>query len=189
MSFNKLNFIAPLNTGDKILRIRNSSNNTVYMIKESTATLKVVTKYIYIKQSFDANMIILDFSSNDEALAASILLRNALDQLSINIGVSVDGNKGSGWKKNNSSTGSEIFEIGFNPSSNSTLGIDYTFNVSAPINNVIGFYVDGILIDNNVTNFFTYVPSSTSPTVFVWKSSATFILETSDVITILYTIA
>lgn len=188
MAFNKLNFIAPLNTGDKILKIRNSSNRVVHMIKESTASVKTVTKFIHIKQSFDSNIIILDFSSADEATEAAVLLRSALDELSSNIGVSIDGNKGSGWKQQQQSGGgSTIYQIGFNPASNSTIGVDYTFTVNAPINTVIGFYVDGILIDNNVNEFYTFIPSSASPTIFVWKSSATFALATTDVITISYT--
>lgn len=97
MGFSKLNFIVPLNVGDRILKIRNSNGVVEHIIRESTATIKNSTKYVYLKQSGESTVITLEFMDTAEALEATALLRVALDQLGVNLGVNNSGNIGSGW--------------------------------------------------------------------------------------------
>lgn len=101
MGFSKLNFIVPLNSGDKFLKIRNSDGAVEHLIRESTATTKTSTKYLYLKQSGESNLITLEFMDTAEALEANSLLRAALDQLGVNLGVNNSGNTGSGWSNTN----------------------------------------------------------------------------------------
>lgn len=104
MGFSKLNFIVPLNNGDKVLKIRNAEGVTAHIIRESTATTKTSSKYVYLKQSGESNVITLDFMDATEATEALVLLRTALDLLGVNLGVNNSGNTGSGWDSNNSHT-------------------------------------------------------------------------------------
>ncbi len=97
MGFSKLNFIVPLNVGDKILKIRNTNGVVEHIIRESTATIKTSSKYVYLKQSGESNIISLEFMDTTEALAATALLRTALDLLGVNLGINNTGNTGSGW--------------------------------------------------------------------------------------------
>lgn len=102
MAYNQFNFITPLTSTDKILKINNDKGSIMFLIRESTSTVKHIGNLVYLKQSGDANVIILDFSEESEAYNASNLLRTALDKLSKNLNINQSGNSGSGWNNYNS---------------------------------------------------------------------------------------
>lgn len=321
MAFSKLNFITPINAGDKVIRVKNINGLMVHIIKESTATTYTKGSYLYLKQSAESNVITLDFSSEQEAKECLILLRTALATISNNTGINVYGNSGSGqgpstpiiptssfcdclecdrhvvlltdiWTQSNQipynapiltsgvvqilndiqlnyisdnkfsivsfidiippyfgdgisyniivktfndiiipstfykinlecgyicfpefiNNGSVIvdpthlpkvsffkytgnkgvfnssantLEIGFHPNNSLPL-IDLSINIPVPITNVISLYVNGVLIDNNIIVNYTYTPSITAPTILVWKDTAEYVLNNTDIITIQY---
>lgn len=184
MPYSKLNFISPINVGDKVIRIKNTTGLVLHLIKETTATTYSKGNYIILKQSGEANSITLDFSSETEAIEALVLLRQALTTISLNTGINMFGNTGSG-QGNNSSNSTEILEIGIN-GPNTILGIDFIFNVPVNITKIIGLYVNGQLIDNNIILYYTYTPSINPPTNITWKATAEFALSNTDIITIQY---
>lgn len=70
---------------------------------------------------------------------------------------------------------------------NTVQNVDYTITVNATINIVLGFYVNGILIDNISNLNYTYISSIGPTTDIVQKGTADYVLEDTDVITITYT--
>lgn len=321
MAFSKLNFISPINVGDKVIRIKNTNGLMVHIIKESTASTSTKGNYLYLKQSGDSNIITMDFSSEQEARESLILLRTALSTISANTGINVYGNSGSGqgrsvpfiptnnscdclecdrhvvlltdiWTQSNQipynapiitsgvvqivtdlnlnyinnnkfsnisfidiippyfgdsisylivvktfndiiipstfykinlecgyicfpefiNNGSVIvdsthppkvsfykytgnkgiinssantLELGFYPNSSLPL-IDLSINIPVPITKIVNLYVNGVFIDNNIIVNYTYTPSAIAPTILVWKGTAEYVLNITDIITIQY---
>jgi len=85
--FSKLNFIVPLNSNDKNLKIRNTNALVVHMIKDPSCTTIQNGVNIFIKQRGESNTLTLNFSSADESEDAHVILRNNLILLSNNLGV------------------------------------------------------------------------------------------------------
>lgn len=85
--FSKLNFIVPLNSNDKTLKIRNTNGLVVHMIKDPTCTVKQNGVNILVKQAAESNVLTLNFASSDEAKDAHIILRDNLAILSANLGL------------------------------------------------------------------------------------------------------
>jgi len=81
--------------------------------------------------------------------------------------------------------GGNTLQIGFYPPT-TTVGIDQDFTVPVGIQQILEFYVNGQLIDNNIITQYVLTPSITAPTTITWKGSADFILENTDVVTIIY---
>ena len=161
------NFIIPIGT-DVVLKIRNTSNAIVYIIKEPTSTVSIKNNIIYIKQSADSTIIPLQFASNTEAIQAHILLRDSLKLLKTNI------------ENANNNSNVLVNNIEINVSFLTTPGIDYTLNIPVAINQIFGLFVNGVLI-SNIDFSYTTVPAT-----LTWKGTAPYVLEPGDIIKILY---
>jgi len=85
--FSKINFIVPLNSNDKTLKIRNIKGLVSHIIKDPTCTVIQSGININIRQAADSVMLTLDFSSIEEANDAHIILRDNLSILANNLGI------------------------------------------------------------------------------------------------------
>lgn len=317
--FSKLNFIVPVNSNDKNIKIRNTNGLVVHMIKDPTCSVKQEGVNIFVKQQGESNTLTLNFSSSDEAKDAHIILRDNLILLSNNLGITPGPSPGPGptpnlncqcedcdpnrvvvmltdiWTESNlipfiappvtsgvvqkfvdlslnwvngtvkfshpsfidiippyfgdavsygfilkTSTGVVIpngwqnwkvdlecgtvcfkdgfvstgaiivdsthppkisffkytgnkgvfagagadLQIGFNPPP--TFGVNLNFNVPVAIQNIIGFYINGQFIDNNINPQWILNPSAMPPTTITWLGTADFDLEADDIVTIVY---
>lgn len=162
--FNKNNFIVPVGI-DKALKLRNKFNAIVYIIKDPSCTILINNDTLVIKQNAESNTFYLKFSSNAEALDAHLLLRNELILLNTNLNNNVTVN---------------IQHVEFNPTSNSIINVDKTYNIPILMNVFISFYVNGIKINEN---WYTY---DLSLSTITWLGIADYILETTDLLTIEY---
>lgn len=61
-------------------------------------------------------------------------------------------------------------------------------NIILPIaiQSIICFYLNGQLIDNNIIPQYILNPSITAPTTITWKHDATYLLESDDIVTLIY---
>jgi hypothetical protein len=321
--FSKLNFIVPLNSNDKTLKIRNTNGLVVHMIKDPSCSIKHEGVNIYVKQSSESNLLTFNFSSTEEAADAHSVLRQNLVILSQNLGYTPGPGPGPGpitpsnncqcedcdprrsvvlltdiWTESNlipntaplsnsgvvqivtdlpliwqngtvkfdaptfidiippyfgdglsygfvlkTSTGVVIpngwqnwkvdldcgtvcfkdgfvstgaiivdsthppkisffkyignkgvfsgsggggnLQVSFNPPA-TVIGVDQNFNVPVAIQNILGFYINGQFIDNNISVQWVLNPSSTAPTTITWKGTADFVLDADDIVTIVY---
>lgn len=161
------NFIVPLGS-DIVLKIRNASNIVVHLIREATCTVSVKGNIVYIKQSAESKTIALQFTTTTEALDAHIILREALNQLRINL------------ETVNTPFTLNLNHIEIIPTFTTVSGTDYTFNIPVAISQFVSLHVNGVLISDDQ---FTY--TITPPTI-TWLGTADYILEPIDTITVYY---
>jgi hypothetical protein len=82
--YSKVNFIVPVNS-DTVLKIKDIKGVVAHIIRDHTCTIKRAGRFIHIKQSGDANEVVLDFNSESESEDAHLLLRTALVQMGNNV--------------------------------------------------------------------------------------------------------
>jgi hypothetical protein len=166
--FSNINFLLPVSPGDKSLRIVYSNGKLAHIIRDASCTIRQDGVNILIKQQSESNTITLNFASVDECKAAHLALREAL----ITMGTSI------------APTVPVAQEYNFNPATTTTVGVAYTVNIPIAAVVVHGIYVNGILVPNiysSVTLLLSGIQS-----VFTWNSTAEYILEPSDLVTIKY---
>ena len=164
--YDKSNFIIPINIGDTNIKIRNISNNITCIILDPKCTIVQINYELHIKQKYASKSIILKFTSIENTKDAHILLREALDILNTNINPPIV-------------VGNNIETLQIIPTL--TDGIndgDQYFNVT--INKIIGLYINGVL---QSTSQYTFIPDTDYIT---WLSTADIILETTDIIFLVY---
>ncbi len=162
--FSKSNFVVPVEF-NTVLKIRNTQNVVVHLIKEAECTVKHVDLTLYIKQNAESTVIALPFTTITEARDAHIILRNALETLRNNIMLISAGN---------------VFNVlTFNPPL-TTINVDSAIPLNILVAKIFALYVNGILI----------IPANydllLAPPRINWKASAPYILETDDEVTIHY---
>ena len=169
MIFSSLNFISQPNPGDKALKIKYANGQLAHIVRDSTCTIKQSGVNIFVKQQSESNTITLTFASDDEAKIAHILLRQALIRLG-----------------NTSAVIGSLtpLEYIFNPPLNTTLGITASFNIPIIVDTVYAVYVNGAFVNTNYYSLQTNVNGI--ETVFTWESNALYTLNTTDVVTIIY---
>lgn len=161
--FSSQNFLMPVNTGDKVIKIRNVNGQLAFIVRDPTCTIRQEGVWIYIKQQSESQTISLDFVSADDASTAHLLLREAF----IAFGNPISLAQG---------------EYSFNPASNSTQGVNFNMTLPVHIAVVTALYVNGVFVPNQ----FYLASVSGSNTILTWKSNAEYILETTDLVTIKY---
>lgn len=160
--FSKSNFIIPVQFGN-VLKIRNTQNAIVHIIKEAECTVKHIDLILYIKQNAESAVIALNFATTAEAREAHTLLRNALDQLRGNLSINSGG----------------FYTHIFNPIL-TTINIDTEMPINLLIREILALYVNGVLI--NSVNYTLLL----APPRLLWKGTAPYILEPDDEVTIHY---
>jgi len=169
--FSSQNFILPVSSGDKVIKIRNVNGQLAHIIRDPTCTIRQEGIILTLKQQSESQVINLDFSTTTEARIAHTMLRTALLVLYDTI------------KNENSNGGAvEQTEFIFNPASNSTLGVNFDMVINIVATTIHNFYVNGLYVDSDK---YSYTPSVGTTTIR-WKSNAEYILETTDQIVIKY---
>jgi len=164
--FSKENFIVPVEL-NITLKIRNTNNVVQHIIKDPTCTVKQVDVYLYIKQSAEAALIVLNFASKQEAIDAHIILRDALELLKAN------------QNQTNHSSGFNVYNF---QAPNTVINVDYTITLSLLVTEILNLYVNGVLVENDDNNYSLLA----SPPRIVWKGTAPYVLDTNDRITLNY---
>ena len=93
--FSSLNFITPINPGDTVIKIKNISGVTLFLIRDASAVLKIDGLILGISQQ-QGKTINLGFASKEEVMAAFIAMRAALSTISTNQNRNTSGYTGSG---------------------------------------------------------------------------------------------
>lgn len=166
--FSSQNFLLPVTTGDKVIKIRNVNGQLAHIVRDPTCTIRQEGVLLYIKQQSESLTLTLDFASSADAAAAHLLLRSALQQLGAS---AIPPNL------------TPPQEYSFNPATTTTLGEQYTVTLPIAATAVHGIYVNGVLVADQFCSVVLLISNESS---FIWKSTAEYILEPSDLVTIKY---
>lgn len=169
MLFSPTNFIIP-NTGiSNTLKIRDVNNKVVLILKEGRCTINISGTVLIIKQNAETNPVNLTFRTTDEAILAHNLLRAAMQQLK-------------DVQEQDGGNGPVETIDGFNCPVNMTTGINNTFTIPFPVTSVITMHVNGVYIVNKPVSYTFNISNNT----ITWLSSAPYVLDQTDAITLRY---
>lgn len=164
--YSSQNFLLPISSGDKTLKILFMNGQLAHIIRDATCTIRQDGINLLIKQQSESQTIVLDFATINESKAAHLLLRNALIQL------------------NNSSNPPvpPRIEYNFNPTGSSSMGVAFNMTVPIIVNQFHDLYVNGLHIAKPYYSFQAF----SSYIILTWKTNAQYIIDSTDQLTILY---
>lgn len=168
--YNSLNLVVPLLTTDIVLKIRNNTGKITYIIKDPTCTIKIDGNILSCKQQSESSYITLDFVSAEDARLGHVVLRNALIQLSSNLGL-VD---------------NKVLTYNFVPSITTVTGIDSVISLPIAAISIDSVFVNEGYVSNISNSQYSFTQGSPGNINFTWKGTAMYILEPSDIVTIKY---